>query len=94
MEKTWKKWTKEDESIVLREIKKSPNNLKSAFRRAADKTGRTEHSVSIQWYRKLSKSSTVFMLVGQNTVNNNRKNSKNNSKIKTSIWTIIKKLFI
>lgn len=97
---TKRKWTKEEEEILVQAVKANPHNLSKVFREVAEQLGRTEGSVGIRWYGKLKKDSLCFVTISSN---NQLKNGKNydaelghtNTPTKTSktLWEKIKTLF-
>ena len=58
--KTVKKWTKEEEQIVIENVRKYPTNLAHAFSESAlQLEGRAPASISALWYDKLRKRDDV-----------------------------------
>lgn len=45
------KWSAEEDSLLLKEVKANPKNLKVCFLIVSAKTGRTEHAVMEHWYK-------------------------------------------
>jgi hypothetical protein len=97
---TKRKWTKEEEEILVQAVKANPHNLAKAFREAAEQLGRTEGSVEIRWYGKLKKTSLCFVTISSNKQLKNGKNydselGHTNTPTKTSktLWGKIKTLF-
>ena len=50
-----KRWTSTEDTQVVDQVRKSPTNLKHAFKEAARVTGRSETACSNRWYTVLSK---------------------------------------
>lgn len=100
---TGKRFTKEEDSLILSTVAKNPHNLSECFREVAIKTNRNSKCISNRWYHYLSKkdsndkTNTVFITVGKKSVNYNRKtvmeNTQQPEKQRSSIWRTIFKLF-
>lgn len=93
-----KRWTKEEESILLKEIEKNPNNLKDAFTKTSEKINRSYKAVEYRWYGVLSKKTKTacFMVISPKTKVINKKTVRKKSKKDTntrSIWNSILRLF-
>ena len=92
------RYTDEEDSVIISEIKKSPHNLSEAFRAASKKIERSYSSISIHWYTVLRlKQGAIFMTVSGDKCTVNGKNvvvlKENTFSIRKSIWSKIKKLF-
>lgn len=92
------RYTDEEDSVIISEIRKSPHNLSVAFRATSEKIGRSYSSVSLHWYTVLRrKQGAVFMTVSGDMCTVNGKNvvviKENTFPIRKSIWSRIKKLF-
>ena len=91
-----KRWTVEEEQVLIDQIKRSANNITEAFRRTSRLINRTEAACTYHWYVVISKRenpSVCFVTVGQKTKNVNRKNvalntSDNTEKTTISWWKI------
>ena len=89
-----RKWTTEEERVLVDQITRSANNIKEAFRRTSRLIDRTEAACMYHWYMVLSKRedpSVCFVTIGYNTKNVNRKNVApnmldNTEKTSTSWW--------
>jgi len=46
----YKKWTKEEEKVLLQYVKKYDTHLKTAWKKSATKLGRTPLSCENHWY--------------------------------------------
>lgn len=97
---TKKRWTKEEDRLLVQAITANPTNIKEALIQVSKTLDRTFYACHFRWYRVLSitqnstKASTLFMTVGSKTVYKNRKNSSSNSTIKpikSNLWNTIKK---
>lgn len=56
-----KRFTEEEDIIIIREVKKCPSNLSKAFQEAANKlSNRTEAAVTGRWYNTLRAKQTVI----------------------------------
>lgn len=62
--------------IVKREISKSPDNLKRAFEKIANRLNATENSVAQAWYSKIRFNHPEFATGSDKTVIVNGKNSR------------------
>ena len=72
-----RRYTKEEDLVILREVKKSPHNLQAAFLKAVPKISRTPESISLRWYRTLSKRKEVCIAtLSPKAAVKNRKNAK------------------
>ena len=72
-----KRWTSTEDTQVVDQVRKSPTNLKQAFKEAARVTGRSELACSNRWYTVLSKdkNNACFITVSGQHKSLNRKNS-------------------
>lgn len=88
-----KKWTTLEDSQVVDQVRKSPTNLKQAFREAARETGRTVGAVTNRWYTVLSKDpvNACFITISGKHKSLNRKNGTG-VKSTQSVFTKILKL--
>lgn len=96
---TRRKWTKEEEEILVQAIEANPHNIMDVFRCVSAKLGRTENACRIHWYQVMSpannptKLGVSFLAIGPKSVYKNRKNS-GNAFIKpeeNTLWMKIKK---
>lgn len=90
---TKKKWTNDEEQVVISKVRNNPNNLLRAFREASIELGRTPESIVYRWYKGglREKSAKVFITCGSKTVNVNRKivsdkTSDNTRELTKSKW--------
>lgn len=75
--RTYKRWTKEEELVILSNVKENPENLLKAFAIAAKKLNRSEASIRLRWYNRLKDSySPVFMVYSNKKAIINGKNLK------------------
>ena len=76
-----KRWTSTEDTQVVDQVRKSPTNLKQAFKEAARVTGRSELACSNRWYTVLSKdkNNACFITVSGQHKSLNRKNSSGTS---------------
>lgn len=76
---SYKRWTEEEEKVILSQIQENPGNLTEAFRKAGETLGRTFTAVHYHWYRVMApknlnnRANTVFMTYSAGKVNCNRK---------------------
>lgn len=84
-----RKWTEDEEKVVISKIEENPNNLQKAFREASLEIGRTPAAIEYRWYQGGLK---LFMTYGRKgTLNSNRKNvssktSDNTIRTRKSKW--------
>ena len=100
---TKRRFTKEEDSLILSTVAKNPHNLSECFREVAIKINRGPKSIASRWYHYLSKkdsndkTNTIFVTVGKKSVNYNRKTAMENTqqpeKQRSGIWKTIFKLF-
>ena len=90
---THKRWTSTEDTQVVDQVRKSPTNLKHAFKEAARVTGRSETACSNRWYTVLSKdkSNACFITISGKHQSLNRKNGTG-TKCNKSLFTKILKL--
>lgn len=98
-----RRFTKEEDSLILSTVAENPHNLSKCFREIAIKINRGPKSIANRWYHYLSrkdsndKTNTVFITVGKKSVNYNRKTAMENTqqpeKQRSGIWKTISKLF-
>ena len=76
-----KKWTSAEDTQVVDQVRKSPTNLKQAFKEAARVTERSVSACSQRWYTVLSKdkSNACFITVSGQHKSLNRKNGTGTS---------------
>ena len=95
-----KKWTKEEEEILVQAISANPHNLSEALRTVSTTINRSFNACQFHWYGVLSpknkpnKMGISFVSIGPNTVYKNRKNSGTSTvqPEKSTIWSRIKRL--
>lgn len=88
---TRRRWTNEEEQVLIDQVRQNPGNLQRAFRAASEITGRGLPAVSYHWYHKVRHSEAIFMTVSSNnTVTTNQKNvfhgTNDNVEDAPSIW--------
>lgn len=88
-----RKWTTEEEQVLVDQITKSANNIKEAFVKTSKLIDRTEAACMYHWYMVISKrkdSSVCFATIGYKTRNINRKvvraNTTDNTEVTTVSW--------
>ena len=95
-----KKWTKEEEEILVQAIQANPHNISEALKTASNTINRSFLACQFHWYGVLSpkdkpnKMGISFVSIGSNTVYKNRKNSGTSTiqPEKSTIWFRIKRL--
>nr|DAX67888.1 MAG TPA: MYB PROTO-ONCOGENE PROTEIN, TRANSCRIPTION REGULATION, MYB, C-MYB.58A [Crassvirales sp.] len=100
---TRRRFTKEEDRLILSTVAKNPHNLSECFREVATKINRSPKCIANRWYHYLSKkdsndkTNTIFVTVGKKSVNYNRKTAMENTqqpeKQRSGIWKTIFKLF-
>ena len=78
---TRRRWTDDEEQVVISKVKANPNNLSKAFREASLEINRSVYSIRRHWYIKKGKKAALkdrcgscFMTYGGKSLNINRKN--------------------
>ena len=91
-----KRWTTTEDSIVVDQVRKSPTNLKQAFKEAARVTGRSASACSQRWYTVLSKDkgNACFITVSGQHKSLNRKNGTGTSCTNNLFTRVLKLLGI
>ena len=96
-----KRWTAEEDKIVIQAVKENFENLSNGFRKASKKLDRTTPAIHYRWYYELSNpeskhyiGSTCFLGFGINKHYSNRKNYYNSVKVtpvkqSKSLWNKI-----
>ena len=93
-----KRWTRQEDQRLLRQVRQFPQNLHKCFLIVAEATGRTEGAVANRWYSKLSKDpeALCFFTASSKHVSRNRKNGAG-VESSASIWrrlvNVINELF-
>ena len=95
-----KRWTKEEEEILVQAIQANPHNISEALRTASATINRSFKACQFHWYGVLSpknkpnKIGISFVSIGPNTVYKNRKNSGTSTiqPEKSTTWSKIKRL--
>lgn len=82
-----RKWTQEEEEILLDEIGKNPINLRMCFVAAATKIHRTPNACASHWYSYLSqstkKSKTGLITIGRHIAVRNKKRFREGMRMET-----------
>lgn len=78
---TLRKWTEDEEKVVISKIEENPNNLQKAFRETSLEIGRTLAAIEYRWYQGglRERSGKLFMTYGRKGTLNNRKNVSSNT---------------
>ena len=95
-----KKWTKEEEEILVQAIQANPHNISETLRTTSATINRSFKACQFHWYAILSpknkpnKIGISFVSIGPNTIYKNRKNSGTSTiqPEKSTIWSRIKRL--
>ena len=92
---TRRRWTKEEETVLVQAIQANPLNIKEACRQASLKINRTMGACLYHWYYILSSADNnagaSFLTVGPKGIVRNRKNKGTIEKKRISIWRKIKR---
>lgn len=91
-----KRWTSTKDTQVVDQVRKSPTNLKQAFKEAARVTGRSEVACSNRWYTVLSKdkNNACFITISGKHKSLNRKNGNGTACTKSLFTRVLKLLGI
>lgn len=76
MSQSTRRWSHEEDQILLRHIEAFPHNLARCFMTVSEQTGRSKAAVASHWYTKLSKDPQVLLYatISKHHVAKNRKN--------------------
>lgn len=90
-----RRWTAEEDSTLLSEVSKSPQNLRKAFEATGELVNRTPEACSFRWYSSVrhNTNSIAFTLVGAHGASKNSKVGGTTTKVNKSLWAKIKALF-
>ena len=92
MTTTRRRWTNEEDQVLIDQVRQNPSNLARAFRATSDIIGRSPHCVEQRWYGKVRHSETVFINIGARNMSVNSKNNSNPQPVRLPIWRRILKL--
>lgn len=82
-----KKWSKQEEEILMGEIKNTPYNIKKACVNAAIKIERSDTACEQHWYKSLKDKSFVFCTISNKKYVKNKKIAQNaNKSTSHNIW--------
>lgn len=87
-----RRWTKDEEQVVLSHVRDNSGNLSEAFRKAALELGRTKGAVGMRWYYKLRLEGQCFLTIGSNVYTNSKISNLSSKSIKESLFKKIIKL--
>ena len=95
----FRKWTKEEDERLVRQIKAFPQNLSKCFMIVSEEIGRTEGACAGRWYTKLSKEphNLCFFTASPQHVSRNRKNGEgvaNNRSVWRRLVTVLRSLHL
>lgn len=65
MARTYHKFTKEEDDIIIKEIQLFPENLKACFEEASKKIGVPTTSVHYRYYKSIKRNHACFTLVSK-----------------------------
>lgn len=92
-----RRYTEEEDRVIISEIAETPYNLEDAFRRASTQINRTPSAISMHWYQTLRRrNNCIFMTISGKkcTVNGNNVvilENSNTTNTGNSIWSRIKR---
>ena len=94
---TKRRWTNDEEQVIIAKVRRHSNNLQRAFKEAAEEIDRTEGAVEFRWYSKLRSTEVVFMTVSAKRKTVNTKNiiqgkQDTSEEVQLSIWRRILRL--
>lgn len=71
-----RRWTEEEDNLLLRQVKAFPQNLHKCFVIVAESTDRTPRAVASHWYMVVSKrpDAVCFFTASEKHISKNRKN--------------------
>ena len=87
-----RRWTNEEEQVLLSQVRQNPGNLSRAFRATSQIIERDWRSIGQHWYHKVRHSETVFMTIGARNMSVNSKVNNNPQPVRLPIWRRILKL--
>lgn len=73
---TRRRWTKEEEEILVQAVKANPHNLEKVFRETSVKLNRTPAALHHRWTNHLKNQSVCFITVSSKKKLNNGKVSR------------------
>lgn len=87
MNSNYRKWTTEEDEVLIRKVKEHPQNLTRCFISVSLSIDRTPSAVAYHWYAVVSKrpNSTCFFTASPKHISRNRKNS-NGTACNRNIW--------
>ena len=89
-----KRWTDQEDRVLIAQVSRSPENLRKAYERAARLLERTPLACQYRWTQHLRDSKAVaFTLVGSAYAMKNSKVRGEKRRMRKSIWTWIMELF-
>lgn len=93
-----RKWTAEEDHLLLRTIEAYPQNLAKCFLLVSEQIDRSNKAVAAHWYQKLSKNPDVWLYatISSKHIARNRKNGigvESNMSIWRRVLRIIKQMF-
>ena len=89
-----KRWTDEEDRVLIAQVSRSPENLTKAYEAAARLLGRTKLACQYRWVNHLRDSKSIaFTLIGGTYAMKNSKTRGEKKRIRKSVWTWIMELF-
>lgn len=92
-----KRWTRQEDNRLLRQLRAFPQNQSKCFAIIAEEIGRTKPAVAAHWYQKLSKDPDVlvYFTASSKHISKNRKNGmgvESNSNIWRRLMAVIRNI--
>lgn len=93
-ERSIRRWTTEDEDILIDEIGKNPTNMKACFLAASTRIQRTPSAISSHWYGYMAKRSDVCakLTIGRHAYVKNKARLKSGEEPKGIVRSIFDSL--
>jgi hypothetical protein len=73
-------YTKQEDNIILENIRQYPNNLQFAFERSSEELNRTASAISKRYYNKLRDSAKIAVGSNKGLILNTKNTIRDNSK--------------
>lgn len=97
MNRTYRKWTEEEDERILQQVRTFPQNLSKCFLIVSETIDRSPKAIQARWYNVVSKrpDAICFFTASPKHVSRNRKNGKgveSNRSIWQRLMSIIRNL--
>ena len=77
MEQKRKRWTENEDQVVLSQVRENPCNLKEGFKNAAQQIGRNPSAVSVRYYKVLAKRESPLHIIEEHRLEVANRQSSN-----------------